>query len=105
MYALARLVRTATTIAVALIVAGILLHVLGANMSNGVVSAVNDAARWLVQPFRSIFHLHSAKGTIALNWGIAAAVYAIAGGVIANAMARSAATARARRPLRRRAVV
>lgn len=105
MYALARLVRTATTIAVALIVAGILLHVLGANMSNGIVSAINDAARWLAQPFNKVFHLHSAKGTIALNWGITAVVYAIVGGVIATAIARSAATARARRPLRRRAVV
>lgn len=105
MYALARLVRTATTIAVALIVAGILLHVLGANMSNGIVSAVNDAARWLVQPFKNVFHLHSAKGTIALNWGIAAVVYAIVGGLIASVIARSAATARTRRPMRRRAVV
>ncbi|HET8673467.1 MAG TPA: hypothetical protein VFL87_07520 [Thermoleophilaceae bacterium] len=97
--------RTATTIAVALIVAGILLHVLGANLSNGIASAVNDAARWLVQPFKNVFHLHSAKGTIALNWGIAAVVYAIVGGVIATAIARSAAASRMRRPLRRRAVV
>jgi hypothetical protein len=104
-YALARLVRTATTIAVALVVAGILIHVLGANTSNGVVSAINDAASWLVQPFKNIFHLHGAKANVALNWGIAAVVYAIAGGLISNAMARSAAASRMRRPLRRRAVV
>jgi hypothetical protein len=99
------LVRTATTIAVALVVAGILLHVLGANMSNGIVSAINDAARWLVQPFKNLFHLHGAKANIALNWGIAAVVYAIVGGALSTAIARSAAAGRARRPLSRRAVV
>ena len=55
MYTLARIVRAATTVAVALVVAGIVIHLAGANTSNGIVSAVNDAAKWLVQPFHDVF--------------------------------------------------
>jgi hypothetical protein len=102
-YALARVVRTATTVAVALVVAGILIHVLGANTSNGIVSVINDAAKWLVQPFNNVFHPHNPKTAIAVNWGLAAVVYAIVGGLIARALARSAVAARTRRPVRRRA--
>jgi multisubunit Na+/H+ antiporter MnhG subunit len=90
MYTLARVVRTATTVAVVLIVAGILIHVLGANTSNGLVSAINDAAKWLTQPFHNVFHLSGRKATVAVNWGLAAVVYAIVGGFIARLLARSA---------------
>ena len=84
MYTLARVVRLATTVAIAIIVAGILIHVLGANTSNGIVSAVNDAAKWLVQPFSNVFHLQGHKANVALNWGLAAVVYAVVGGFIAE---------------------
>ena len=71
MYTLARVVRLATTVAVALLVAGILIHLLGANTSNGIVSALNDAAKWLAQPFDNVFKLHNAKTNVAVNWGLA----------------------------------
>jgi hypothetical protein len=101
MYTLARAVRAATTVAVVIIVAGILIHVLGANTSNGIISAINDAAKWLVQPFNSVFHLNGHKATIAVNWGLAAVVYAVVGGFISRMLARSALAGRTRRPLRR----
>jgi multisubunit Na+/H+ antiporter MnhG subunit len=104
MYALARAVRTATTIAVVIILAGIAIHLLGANTSNGIVSAVNDAAKWLVQPFKNVFHLSGAKANVAVNWGLAALVYAIVGGLIASALARAAVGGSARRPWRRPAL-
>src|SRR5689334_6367506 len=104
MYTLARVVRLATTAAVALLVAGILIHVLGANTSNGIVSALNDAAKWLAKPFDNVFRLHNAKTNVAVNWGLAAIVYALAGGLIATMLARSALAARARSPWRRPAV-
>jgi hypothetical protein len=100
MFTLARAVRLATVVAVGLIVAGILLHVLDANMSNGIVSAINDAAKWLVQPFDNVFHVSGAKANIAVNWGLAALVYAIAGMLIARTMARYAAYSRMRHPWR-----
>jgi multisubunit Na+/H+ antiporter MnhG subunit len=105
MYTLARAVRTATTIAVALVVAGIVIHLLGANTSNGIVAAVNDAAKWLVQPFHDVFRIHKAKTNVAVNWGLAALVYAIVGGVLAGALARAAGAGRMRRPWRREPVV
>ena len=96
MYTLARVVRTATTVAVVLIVAGILIHLLGANTSNGLVSALNDAAKWLVQPFDNVFHLHGNKANVAVNWGLAAVIYAVVGGFIASMLARSAVVGRTR---------
>lgn len=89
MYTLARAVRLATTAAVVIIVAGILIHVLGANTSNGIVSAVNDAAKWLVQPFKNVFHLQNHKTNVGVNWGLAAVIYAVVGGFIARALARA----------------
>ena len=101
MYTLARAVRLATTVAVALLVAGILIHLLGANTSNGIVSALNDAAKWLAQPFDNVFRIHNAKTNVAVNWGIAAVVYALVGGVLATLLARSAVVGSARSPWRR----
>ncbi|MGZ4201216.1 MAG: hypothetical protein ACXVRH_04060 [Thermoleophilaceae bacterium] len=97
--------RAATTVAVALVVAGIVIHLAGANTSNGIVSAVNDAAKWLVQPFHDVFRIHKAKTNVAVNWGLAALVYAIVGGVIAAFLARAAVAGRSRWPWRRQPVV
>ena len=87
---LARIVRLVAMIVAGIIVAGILLFVLGANQSNDIVSAVMDAGRWLVGPFDGLFSLDSAKWELAINWGIAAAVYSLLGNVIAGLLARAA---------------
>lgn len=99
---LARLVRLAAGIVAAIIVAGILLVVLSANPTNDVVSAIHDAARALVGPFDGMFTLDSADATLALNWGIAALVYLIVGGLIARVIALiGIAGLRRRRTVRR----
>jgi hypothetical protein len=85
---LARLVRLAAGVVAAIIVAGVLLVVLNANPTNDIVSAVHDAARALVGPFDGMFTLDSAKATLAVNWGIAALVYLIIGGLIARVIAQ-----------------
>ena len=97
MLLLARIIRTVAMIVAAIIVAGILLYVLGANQSNGIVSAVMDAGRWLVGPFDGLFKLDSAKWELAVNWGIAAAVYAFVGSLIARLIAHAALAGRERR--------
>ena len=97
MLLLARIVRTVAMLVAAVIVAGILLFVLGANQSNDIVSAVMDAGRWLVGPFKDLFSMDSAKWELAVNWGIAAAVYAIVGSLIARLIARAAIAGRERR--------
>jgi len=90
MLLLARLVRTIANILAAVIVAGILLYVLGANQSNDVVSTVMDAGRWLVGPFDGLFSLDDPKWELAVNWGIAAAVYAAVGALISRLLAHAA---------------
>ena len=97
MLMLARLVRMLTAAVVLVIVAGIVLHVLDANAGNAVVSLVHDIAGWLVTPFKGLFSLDSRDATIALNWGLAAVVYAIVGGVIASLLARAGLAAADRR--------
>jgi hypothetical protein len=94
---LARIVRTATKLAAAVIVAGILLYVLGAKQSNEVVSAVMDAGRWLVGPFDDLFTMDDRKVELAVNWGIAAFLWALIGGLVARALGTASGVARRRR--------
>lgn len=89
MLMLARLVKFVTGVVVALLVVGILVHVLGANTANGLVNALDDAARWLATPFRNVFTPDGEDARVVLNWGLAAVVYSIVGGVIANVLFRA----------------
>jgi uncharacterized protein YggT (Ycf19 family) len=106
MLMLARMVKLVATLVAGVIVLGILLHVFDANSSNALVSAVYDVCRPLVAPFKDLFNLKDAKAQIALNWGIAAAVYALVGALIARVLAMAGLAAAERRPfLRRRRTV
>jgi hypothetical protein len=91
MFLLARVVRIITAIVVGFIVAGIVLHLLDASSGNAVVSFVYDVAGWLVTPFKGVFSPDGAHARIAANWGLAAVVYAIAGGILARLLARAGA--------------
>jgi hypothetical protein len=87
---LAWLVRAAAGVAVVLIVLGIILFDLKANPGNSIVSGIHDAANWLTNPFHGLFSVHGARKTLSINWGIAAVVYLIAGGIIASIIASPA---------------
>ena len=97
MFLLARMIRFAAGAVAAVIVLGILLYVLGANQANWFVEAVMDAGRWLVQPFDNLFSIDNRKTELAVNWGIAAAVYYFAGALVARLLARASIDRRARR--------
>ena len=97
MLLLARIVRLVTKAVAAVIVAGILLFVLGANQSNDIVSLVTDAGEFLVGPFDTLFKIDDAKWEIAVNWGIAAAVWLIAGALVARVLAGAGTAGRRRR--------
>ncbi len=84
----ARAISLVTTAVVLVIVAGILLIVLEANQSNDIVSVVNDVAEFLVDPFDRLFTLDDRKGEVAINWGIAAAVYLVVGRIAAGIVSR-----------------
>lgn len=87
-WGLARLVMLVAWLVVAVIVAGILLVVLEANPTNGVVEAVTDAARWLAGPFKDLFTIENAKTAVAVNWGLAALVYLVVASLIARLLRR-----------------
>jgi hypothetical protein len=86
--ALARAVHIAAAVVALILVAGILLVVLKANGSNGLVSAVHDAARWLAGPFQGLFNLSSHKAEVAVNWGLAAVVWYALGRLIMRLLLR-----------------
>jgi len=90
MIALARLVRVAVGIVVLLIVAAIVLKVAGANSGNAIVRDIHDVGRTLVGPFKNVFSIKNAKLSIAVNWGLAAAVWLLVGTFIARLIARAA---------------
>jgi hypothetical protein len=98
---LARAIRTVVGIVVAIIVLAVILRLLGANPSNAIVSAIHDASAWLVGPFANVFSVKGPKLHMALNWGLAALVYAIVGGLLARFVARGSAAGFRRRGLRR----
>ena len=87
-FTLARLVRTLAGLIALVIVAAIVLFLLGANPSNGIVSAIHDAGAWLAGPFKNLFSIHNAKLAMAINWGLAAVVYLVVGHFIATLLAR-----------------
>jgi hypothetical protein len=73
---------------VGLILIGILLVVLEANRSNDIVKWLLDAAKFLVGPFEDVFSPEGRKAKVAVNYGLAAVIYAIVGGLIARLLRR-----------------
>ena len=88
LWGVARIVTLITSVVVGLIVIGIVLTLLDANKDNQIVKWVLDAAKFLVGPFKDVFKPDSAKTKVAVNWGLAAVVYAIVGGLIARLLRR-----------------
>jgi hypothetical protein len=88
LWGLARIVSLITSVVVGLIVVAIVLVLLEASRSNGIVDALVGAGDWLSQPFHGIFSLNSHKATVAVNWGLAALVYGLVGGFIARLLRR-----------------
>ena len=85
---LARFVYFIASLVVLIILAGILLALLKANATNGVVSEVHGWGRWLAGPFDGMFSFRHARVALAVNWGIAAVIYLFAAGLIARLISR-----------------
>jgi hypothetical protein len=80
-------VRLVTGLIALLIVIGIAFVVLKANKDNSIVNWVHDAAKFFVGPFDGMFEPKDHKLAVGINWGIAAALYAFVGSVIAGLVA------------------
>jgi len=90
MLMLARLVRIVASVVVGIIVIAIVLVVLGASQSNGIVELFNDAGSWLAGPFKGLFNFDSRKLDVAVNWGLAAVVYSIVAALIVRLIVSAA---------------
>jgi hypothetical protein len=84
---LARVVGAIAAIVTLILIAGIVLVLLKANQSNDVVAAVRDAAGWLAGPFDGMFSFDKQRTEIAVNWGVAAAVWFVVGRLLARVIA------------------
>jgi hypothetical protein len=62
--------------------------VLEANRDNGIVDFFVNVGEFLVEPFDNVFDLERRKVEVAVNWGLAAIVYSIIGGLIAKLLRR-----------------
>jgi hypothetical protein len=85
---MARIVSLITSVVVGLIVLGIVLVLLEANRDNAIVDWLIGAGEFLAEPFDNVFQPDGRKGRVAVNWGLAAVLYAIAGSLIARALRR-----------------
>jgi hypothetical protein len=85
---LARIVSLITAVVVGLVVVGIVLIVLDANRDNQIVDWLVGAAEFLTEPFDNVFEPDGRKARVAINWGLAAVVYTIVGGLIARLLRR-----------------
>jgi hypothetical protein len=88
MWGIARVVSLITSIVVGLVVIGIVLVLLEANRDNAIVDWLVGAADFLSQPFHGIFTPDGRKAQVAVNWGLAAVIYALVGGLIARLLRR-----------------
>jgi hypothetical protein len=80
----ASVVLAITGIIVGFIALGIFFVFARANRDNMLVDFVLDVATWLTTPFHELFVRADWNEAVLLNWGLAAIVYAIIGGVIAR---------------------
>jgi hypothetical protein len=87
---LAKIVDLIVAIICLIILAAILLVVLEANRRNDIVKAIHDAAKFFVGPFDDLFKLKDHKLNIAVNYGIALAIYFVVGRLIASLLRRPA---------------
>jgi len=88
LWGVARIVSLITSVIVGLIVLAIVLVLLDASRKNGIVDWLVGAGDWLSKPFHGIFSFDGHKATVAVNWGLAALVYAFVGGFIARLLRR-----------------
>ena len=88
LWGVARIVRLITSVVVGLLLLAIVLVLLEANRDNAIVEALLDAGAWLAGPFDNVFSMDTRKENVAVNYGLAALVYAVVGGLIARLLRR-----------------
>jgi hypothetical protein len=86
---IARLVRTLAGLIALLIVLAIVLRDVDANAHNTIVKGIHEGANFFAGAFTGLIEFNGhPKRAITVDWGIAAIVYLVVGGVIAGSIAR-----------------
>lgn len=80
----ATIIRVVTGLIALAIVLAIVFKVADANRDNSIVDLFFDLGDRLVGPFDGMFNAENRKTEVAINWGIAAAVWVIAGAIVAR---------------------
>jgi hypothetical protein len=75
-------------VVVGLIVVAIILVLLEANRDNAIVDWLIGAGEFLAEPFDNVFEPDGRKARVAVNWGLAAVVYALVGGLVVRLLRR-----------------
>jgi len=88
LWGIARIVSLITGLVVGVIVVGIVLVLLEANRDNAIVNFVLDVGEYLVEPFDNVFDMDSQKANVGVNWGLAAVIYSLVGGLIVRLLRR-----------------
>jgi hypothetical protein len=87
--ALARLVMSVAALITLLIVLAIVLADVDANASNSIVKDIHEGANFFAGAFTGLIKFSGhAKRELTVDWGIAAVVYLLVGGLIARFIAR-----------------
>jgi len=84
----ATLVRAAATVAAVILVAKIVLTLGDANPTNAIVQRVSDLADQLALGFKDLFTPASPKTRVLVNYGLAAVLWLVAGGLVARLIRR-----------------
>lgn len=85
-----RLVVGATAVVVVVLAVGIVFEDLNANAGNTIVRDFGRYAGDLAGPFNQMFRTKKPKVGLSVNWGIAAAIYLVAGRIVYLILSRLA---------------
>jgi hypothetical protein len=83
-YGAARVIMTIATIIAGILVLDILLVYANANGHNDIVHFFMQVGSFFATPFKHLFTVKGSKQDMLVNWGVAAVVYLIIGGVLAR---------------------
>jgi uncharacterized membrane protein (UPF0136 family) len=88
LWGIASIVSLITAVVVGLLVVAIALVLLEANRDNAIIDWLVGAGDWLATPFEGMFEPDGRKARIGVNWGLAALVYALVGGLFVRFLRR-----------------
>jgi hypothetical protein len=87
---IATAISVVTTVVVATLAVHILFVVFEANASNALVSTISDWAEGMAWQFKDVFQPSDPKVGVAVNYGLAGAVYLVVGRLLASGLRRFA---------------